>query len=516
MLLNMRRSILAVLCLLLYTLGEGGQLLAQQWTIDLPNRAEMHDGLIRDDNSFLMVGGYEIPEDSCSNGIMVLFNDNGQHEFKFFPSGENRHLLFESIHQLPNGGYFVVGYSYVFDFPTRLGDLIIMTLDDDMNVTSQQTFQAEDFDGFDGSCSVMDDDGTIVVLATARRPRTDGGTDYNGVLFRFTPEGELLHCRYLVADPPDPLAYIHQIRNMQIANDPHTDHTVALGDGHNGIPSLLVFDHEFNLLEYPYLLDPSIPDTVMHYIFHRHVFYPRSDYWYNGDELLVSGHQGDTTQGVHNHPHLLVGRVNLQGEVLQKAEVLKQDTLLYNMATAYANDSTVYVAARCHTVSWTVPYYPHLYLFSTGLELLGRVELWDHLDHFPIFLLPAPDGGCFAFLEKSRLYYDDTQPMVVRFSREDFHPVPVAVQEVPASELQAIAFPNPSEDILNIDISNLPHGKEHRVRIADSSGRPCLDRVIHGEGNLLTLDIGSLPIGIYHYSVYHNGTTALSGKFVKK
>jgi len=264
------------------------------------------------------------------------------------------------------------------------------------------------------------------------------------------------------------------------------------------------------------LNDPSIPDTVLSYLPHRHVKYPRSDYWYNENEILVSGHQGDTTQGIHNHYHLLVGRVNLQGEVLQKTEVLKQDSLTYNLAMAYANDSTVYVAARCHPVSWSIPLYPHYYLLTTRLELLGRIELWDKLNYFPLGLFATTDGGCFGFMERSTLYYDETQPMIVRFSREDFHPIPVAVKEVAASELQAIAFPNPTEGILNIDISCLPLGKEHRIRIVDSSGLPCLDRIIHGEGNLLTLNVAALSPGIYQYSVYHKDNIDITGKFVKK
>lgn len=512
----MKRSILAVLCLFLSTLVGSRQLLAQQWEIELPNRADMLHGFVTEDNTLVMVGGFYVREDSCSDGIMLRVHDDGQYELKTFPPSGNKHLEFEGVYPLPYGGYFTIASNYVFDAPTKLGDLTIMTLDDDMNITSEQVFQAEDFDGFDGSCSVMDDDGTIVVLATARRPGPNGRTDYKGALFRFTLEGELLKCRYLVADPPDPLAYIYGIREMQIVNDPYSDRTVALGDGRSGIPSLLIFDYEFNLLEYPQLIDPSIPDTVLSYLPHRHVKNPRSDYWYNENVILVSGHQGDTTQGIHNHNHLLVGRVNLQGEVLQKTEVLKQDSLTYNQAMAYANDSTVYVAARCHPVSWSIPLYPHYYLLTTGLELLGRVELWDKLNYFPLGLFATTDGGCFSFMERGTLYYDETQPKIVRFSREDFHPIPVTVKEVPASELQAIAFPNPTEDILNIDISNLPHGKEHRIRIVDSSGRLCLDRIIHGEGNLLTLDVATLPPGIYHYSVYNKDATASSGKFIKK
>lgn len=512
----MKQNILVILSLLISSITGGGELLAQQWEIELPNRTDMLHGFVTEDNTLVIVGGFYVPEDSCSDGIMMRVHDDGQYELKTFPPNGNKHLEFEGVYPLPNGGYFTIASNYVFDFPTKLGDLSIMILDEDMNITWEQTFQAEDFDDFDGSCSVMDDDGTVVVLATARRPGPYGRTDYNGVLFRFTLEGELLQCRYLVADPPDPIAYMYSIRDIQIVNDTYSDRTIALGDGPNGIPSLLIFDHEFNLLDCPQLNDPSIPDTVLSYLLHRHVVYPRSDYWYNENEILVSGHQDDTTHGIHNHYHLLVGRVNLQGEVLQKTEILKQDSLTYNLAMAYANDSTVYVAARCHTVNWSIPLYPHYYLLTTGLELLGRIELWDKLNYFPLGLFATTDGGCFSFMERSTLYYDETQPKIVRFNRDDFHPISISVKETPLSDLHANAFPNPAKDELNIDLTGLSGNEVRRIRITDVHGHPCLDRVIYGQGNVLTLCVANLSDGIYTYSIYNNDRNIITGKFIKE
>lgn len=491
-------------------------LCAQQWTTVPAENFRMKGNFITDDNTVLLAGSITTDENPFARAALVKLFSDGQYELTSFPGEEDKNVAFETVFPLPNGGYFVVGERYIVDYPSKLGDLLIIILDEDLNMLSEQAFQAEDFDGFDGSRSVIDDDGTIVVMATARRPGPMGRIDYNGVLFRFTQEGEMLQCRYLVADPPDPIAYMYSMFSFQILNDPYSDRIVVLGHGKNGIESVLLFDSEFNLIEDNMIADISIPDTVIHYLTCCYrVDNCRSDYWYNENEILISAHQHDTTTGVHNHPHVVVGRMNLNGEITEKVDIMKKDTLFYaREGMAYVDDTTVYVATRCHTVNWSFPFYPHVYLLSTDLEILGRVELWDDLN-YESRVLATSDGDC-VLLEFSNEDWIHWDPIFRRFTREDFHPISISVKETTMVDLHANAFPNPTKDELNIDISSLPQSVEHRIRITDVQGRPCLDRIIHGQGNVLTLCVANLSDGIYTYTIYNNDRNIITGKFIKE
>lgn len=81
---------------------------------------------------------------------------------------------------------------------------------------------------------------------------------------------------------------------------------------------------------------------------------------------------------------------------------------------------------------------------------------------------------------------------------------------------QPHTFPNPARDELNIDISGLASLEGCRINITDDLGRPCLDRFIRGEGNVLTVGVSGLKAGVYTYRVYNADGELLSGKWIKE
>jgi hypothetical protein len=101
-------------------------------------------------------------------------------------------------------------------------------------------------------------------------------------------------------------------------------------------------------------------------------------------------------------------------------------------------------------------------------------------------------------------------------NREDFNPIPCSVKEVPQEALQASAFPNPAKDELNIDISGLPDNKQHRIQITDAIGHVCMNRIIRGNGNLLTVDVSSLKPGVYICTIFNSENEIVRNKFVKE
>lgn len=478
----------------------------QQWETVLPDSVSISGGFVNEDNTIELVG--------CSGNDGAYFKvfEDGQCETTTFPAPDGKQLVLQTITPLDNGGYFVSG-RIMNNRPNDSGELKIMILDDDLNVVKEHTLQvAEGFLGLTDGAAVIDDDGTIVLLKTARRemPNYQGGYESRGAMFRFSQSGDSLNCRYLLAEPPDPICYIHQIRNQKLMNDPFSSQTIAVCAGRNGLQSLLYFDYDFNLTNDYFINDVSLPELTSG----KYVDRPHIVSWYNENEMFLVADQQDTV--VHNKPHLLIGKMNREGEIIEKAEINKPDTLFYAFGgTAYANDSTVYVATRCHTESWMDPLYPCAYLVSTGLEVLGKVELWDELDYFPQAVFPTNDGGC-VYCIKGDSWYVEPTVKIIRFSREDFNPIPCSVKEVPQEAIKALAYPNPAMGELNIDISGLLAHDEHRIQLIDALGHICMDRIIRGEGNVLTVGVASLPAGMYTYQIYNDKKTLSSGKFVKE
>ena len=493
--------------LALLLMAGGVTMQGQQWEAILPDTVSISSGFIHEDNTMELVG--------CSGNDGAYFKvfGDGYYETTTFPAPEGKKLVLQTITPLDNGGCFVSG-RIMTNRLNDSGELKIMILDDDLNVVKEHTLQvAEGFLGFTDGAAVMDDDGTIVLLKTARRemPNYQGGYESRGALFRFTQSGDSLNCRYLLADPPDPICYIHQIQYQKLINDPYSDQIIAVCAGRGGLQSLLYFNYDFNLTNDFFIDDISLSELDPG----KYVSNPYVGYWYNANEMLLVADQRDPDHNV-NHPHLLIGKMNREGKVIEKTEINKTDTLFYAYGgMAYANDSTVYVSTRCHTESWLDPLYPCMYLVSTGLEILGKVELWDELDYYPQAIFPTSDGGC-VFCIKGDSWWVEPTVKIIRFSREDFNPIPCSVKEVPQEMIKALAYPNPAKDKLNIEISGLPEHNKYRIQITDALGHICMDRIIRGEGNVLTVGVAGLSNGIYTYKIYDKEKTLSSGKFVKE
>ena len=483
----------------------------QQWETILSDTVSISSGFINEDNTMELVGY------SGNYGAYFRVFGDGHYETTTFPAPEGKKLVLQTLTPLDDGGYFVSG-RIMNNRLNDSGELKIMILDGDLNVVKEQTLQvAEGFLGFTDGAAVMDDDGTIVLLKTARREKPNfpsGSFESRGVLFRFTQSGDSLDCRYLLADPPAPICYIQQIENQKLINDPYSDQIIAVCAGQGGVQSLLYFDYDFNLTNDFFIDDISFPETGPGWQC-KHISHPYVGYWYNANAMLLVADQEDTDISA-NKPHLLIGKMNREGEIIERVEINKPDTLFYAYGgMAYANDSTVYVSTRCHTEGWLDPYYPCVYLVNIGLEILGKVELWDELDYYPQTVFPTSDGGCVFFIKGNSWWVEPLQK-VIRFSREDFNPIPCSVKEVPQEAIKALVYPNPAKDELNIDISGLPENEKHRIQITDALGHICMDRIIRGEGNVLTVGVANLSVGVYTYQIYDNKKTLSSGKFVKE
>ena len=491
-------------------------LYAQQWEVVLPDSIGIFNGFIDKDNVMYYVG-YSKNEESLAKGALVKIYDDGQYELKTFTDNDEKHLILCDVTPLTNGNFFLIGTKCV-SLGTP-GELVILILDDLMGVVYEQTIQIDSgFDGFEGGKAIIDDDGTIILFTIARRqdPYIPGTYQFNGVMFRYTQEGECLNYRYLIADYPDPLNTIYQITDLQLINDPYYNHTIALCPGKFGVESILHFDYDFNLLN-DYLIEDPTPQWVMA----KRVDYAQSDYWYNENEMLITCEQIDTIQGSHNHPHILVGRMNREGLITEQIQINKEDTLMYacqlRHGMAYANDSTIYILAKCNTEDWLEPCYPQIYLINKDLEILGCVSFWQNVNFSPSSILPTSDDGCvfvtYNVMEENILQIDTYQ--VRRLGREDFHPV-WSIKEKPKNIEGSKAFPNPAQTEIHFDLTDVPLDGSVRLCITNTNGQTYIDRIICGSGNLLTVGIETLPSGVYTYRIYTKDKVIANDKFIKE
>ena len=105
---------------------------------------------------------------------------------------------------------------------------------------------------------------------------------------------------------------------------------------------------------------------------------------------------------------------------------------------------------------------------------------------------------------------------VMKLTREEMNPIPTSVKEMPVTEIHGKAYPNPARDVLNIDLSGVENIDGCRISITDALGRPCLDRFIRGEGNVLTVGVSGFKAGVYGYRVYSEDGEMLKGKWIKE
>ena len=185
---------------------------------------------------------------------------------------------------------------------------------------------------------------------------------------------------------------------------------------------------------------------------------------------------------------------------------------------AYYNDTTIYGAIDC---KWYLegPSITRVCLVDTEMEVLGLKEITTEASDYyaPGSILSTPDGGCIiSVMEYHAFGENHYHGKIIKLSREDFNPIPCGVKEVPQEAVKALAYPNPAKDELNIVLSEVNNMEGCRISITDALGRPCLDRFVGGEGNVLTVGVSGLKAGIYTYRVYNAEQELTSGKFVKE
>ena len=150
---------------------------------------------------------------------------------------------------------------------------------------------------------------------------------------------------------------------------------------------------------------------------------------------------------------------------------------------------------------------------------LGLDVVWQRVYDFnnkimPRYVMATQDGGCLVTGEIGTGLNGEEGMMMfaAKIDSEGYLDVP----EMGNVRQSVGCYPNPAKDELNIDISDLPQNMEHHIQITDALGHIRLDRIIRGEGNVLTLGVSGLKAGIYAYRIYNMDKELIKGKFIKE
>lgn len=482
---------------------------AQQWEIDcgdIAGYSVLRAGIVNDNGEAVIIG--ECGPDANHYFPMVMrVTEDGEYDYRVFDTiGSN--VRPSHIVQRENGTYFASAVVQPNDY--GVGDVVFMIFDSDLNLVSLKSYEKPEMViGFRQGRLLLDKDGTVVFSCGYRYQDTYGERS-KPCFYRFDMNADTLSCRFVTASLPHPEATMYEYDCDKLLRNPNGDGIVVLCTGLNNGCSLLMYDYDFHY-ENGFQLRPA---------FRQSFAYAYSDHWISDNKLLIMGQMWPYEE--YSRWNIGMAEVGLDGTFDRWNRIYhKQDTAIQSSphCMAYVNDTTIYGGSWFYEVLGGESH-ASVCLYDTNMELLGRKEFLEPEygdSSGSYFVLPMPDGGCLTGI--TTLYYPNSayrDGRLIKMRREDFNPIPCSVSEMQQEEIQAPAYPNPTKNILNIDISGLPADLKHRIQITDISGRICMDRIIRGEGNVLNVGVSSLKPGIYVYTIYNTEKTIAENKFIKE
>lgn len=487
-----------MICCLMVMVATG---YAQQWEIDFGDASTytwLSQGITDREQNAIFFGKSGCDKTDCYP-YFIRVDQEGNHQSYVLGDEQFHNLNKPSMVQMEDGNFFMVG-------DVEKSAIYAVVLDSDFNVLSCKRYdKPEDAHSMVGGHLVLDHDGTVV-LAGSCNYETGSGVWGRHYFCRFDNQADTIASRFYTPETqPGILAYEYELDQLLL--NPYGGF-VLLGAGINGSRSILRFDSDFNYLGGNQLYANRVQFSDVY-----------CDHWLPNDQLLIMGRVAS-----FDDPYLEsigLAKLGLDG-TMESIErfYCNRDTILLtqNRYMAYYNDTTIYGAIDC---KWNLagPSITRICLVNTEMEVLGLKEITtEACDYYaPGSILSTPDGGCIiSVMEYHAFGENHYHGKIIKLSREDFNPIPCGVKEVPQEAVKASAYPNPAKDALNIDISGLPENEKHRIQITDALGHICMDRIIRGEGNVLTVGVANLPAGMYTYQIYNDKKTLSSGKFVKE
>jgi hypothetical protein len=123
----------------------------------------------------------------------------------------------------------------------------------------------------------------------------------------------------------------------------------------------------------------------------------------------------------------------------------------------------------------------------------------------------APDSVSIFFINAFRPCDSTSVCNLLYLDELTLSDTPLSSGEIASDEPEISVFPNPSADELKI-ITN--SAEQLQISLYNSIGDIMLEKILPGKMN--SMDLSSLPNGIYFYSLSSDGKNIQSGKFIKQ
>ncbi len=484
------KQFLMICCLMVMAATSYGQ----QWEIDYSNGESYIayvNGILDAEGNGIMVGGCGPVYPNCHPIVMHIESD-GTHFEREYEGFDG--LILTDVVQLPNGNYFAAGVA-------SEESVVVMVLDANLDIVADKRYEkTETALSLHGGRFLLDDDGTVVMCGSARYTSPNGGYHRRPFLYRFDENADTLHCRYVMAEMPDPEYFLIQFECHQILKNPKNDGLILMGVGRNGKPALICYDHDFNYI-----------DNIWMENNHMLLFTQYSSCcWLSDDDLLVFG---TLSPNDNLSRSIALLDVNLSGGVPRLDTILAEPVLPYRIASnkyncaTFVNDTTIY-GSYYSSESLFEPYYPSVCLFDKDMEILGNKVFLDeeYINHPSYFILPQNDGGCIV-VTLYTLSNHMTQGKLIKMRREDFNPIPTEVKELPQETIKVLAYPNPAKDFVRIE-----GAEAAEVQVYNALGQ--MVKTIQGSNEI---NVSGLAEGVYLLRITDaNGKNHVTRVVVKK
>ncbi len=492
----MKRFLLLALCMAALVMQ------SQQWVVTYP----VEEGVTLVGGDCNGDGNYIVGACDNENGLgysdayVIYVSGNGEYIYRKIGSEEYKSHFCSAI-CLENGNAFVVGVKGGKLTDHEYDTLWITVMNPGLEILEEHNYPlVAPYKTWTTDVYLdFDNEGNVIVLADVSEQEYPNVTNGVYALLKCDTNGNVLKSKYFTEGHG-----ANGARPTGIIRVPNSDNMMLIGKGFyvNNCHSICYIDNELDkVATYPL---PWLEDNRNY-----------TDCWKDNGHFLMSSmthHYGV----VNNSYYVAVFEVDAEGHYVDTLVYDRADTSDYTAqfgSMAYVSNDEIYIATYWESGYNEMPSDAVICLIDNKLNLRGTKRL--KIDDTKIRIMHCQktfDGGCLVYGQCKESYGSD-MVYVWKLLPEDFV-IPWTLNETPEAPPHQQAYPNPTNDRLNIVLYDVGC-RRYQVAIADGMGRKRFERRLECCGGLLTIDVSSLEDGAYFYEVCVDGNATQKGNFIK-
>ncbi len=428
--------------------------------------------------------------------LVMCVDDEGNYKHKIIELDEKR-VFIRSVVTLGNDNVFVL--ATCLDEDNIRKKLWIAVINPDIEVISQNYIYLDKpyvTFGFD-NVAILNENDEIVVITQIADYISDNSQNYDYAFYKINEECQITYSSCLRNT-----AYVNKIDDFKQVPGKNVYSVFGFGMYTANVQSVFYVDDDFNYLY-------CTPIDNMNYYPFVIMPYLSSVYWLNDETFIMSAMSART----HSDADYFTFAIKLDADmnILSYIDFERTDTTDYISqfgSIVYHNSNTIYVSSYMFD---TNPNDACVYLLNENLQLLGKV-LFKQNDKLVITSINAADDeGCIVngFFE----YGNYKLAVAYKLRKTDFVDNTNIMEQ--HRVLEARAYPNPVETMLNINIDNV-NDKSVYIDIFDILGKKIVTKDVIKQDESLVVDLSALGSGVYFYRLFVDNQCVLRETFVKK